>query len=110
MRLKNKTNRSIPHGCQLRFIHPSHIVAVEQNLALAGPIEGANDVQQSAFTGAGRTDNCQRLTLPDLQRSIIEHTHRASSRHRIIGLGNMRKLQDRQGLNHGQQFSAGNFK
>ena len=47
--------------------------AVEEDFALVGPVEGAEQVQQRALAGAGGADDAEELARLDLQIEAAQH-------------------------------------
>ena len=73
MSLKNKTNLLIADGGEREVIKLAQIFSIEQHLAGRGPVEGADDVEQGAFAGAGGADDGDGFAPRDIERGGAQH-------------------------------------
>lgn len=78
MGLKDKAQPALAESGQRPFIPFPQILALEKNLPAAGTVQGADDVEQGAFAGAGRPDDGQRFAGLDFQADGVEHADRGS--------------------------------
>ncbi len=79
MRLKDKAYSLIAHGGEPDFVETGQILVVQGYFPSGGMIEGADDMQESAFARAGRAHDGQRLTGGDFEGDGAEHGERGGA-------------------------------
>ena len=59
-------------GAQLRFIHGTQVLSVDEHLALGGTLKHVDAAHQSGFSGAAHTDNAVNLAVRNLQVHVLQ--------------------------------------
>ena len=72
---------------QLPVAQGIHVVPGDTHSARAGPVEGADQMQQGGLPGSGRADDADQLARPDPQRHLGERGHAAR-----VALGDLGQL------------------
>lgn len=72
MRLKNETDLTVAQRGDFVLVQGAEILPAQRNPSTTRTIEGADDVEERAFSGAGRADDCDRLPFDDLQGDGVE--------------------------------------
>jgi hypothetical protein len=67
MKLKDKSDTSMPKVRLLAFRHVKYIFAVEVHRPCRGTIEGPDNMEQGAFSGSGSPDNGDQLSTLNLK-------------------------------------------
>ncbi len=89
MGLKDKADTLIAHGCELDVVEAANVLAIEIDLPARGPVQSADDVQESALARTGRADNRQALAMGDLKGDVVQNEYGRGAVGRIVGLANV---------------------
>src|SRR5688572_21064288 len=71
--LKDEADLLVADLRQLAFIQLAQILSIQEDLARAGPIQRADNVEQGALARTGRTHNGQRFSAPYVQSDVSKH-------------------------------------
>ena len=78
--LEHEADLPIADGGELEFVELTQISSSKLDAAGRGLIERADDLQQRALAGTGRSHDSERFAGVDLQRKVIEHGQRSAAR------------------------------
>ena len=73
MRLKDQADGMVAKGRQLVVVELRQILSIQRDDSAVGAIQCADDVEQSAFARAGRSDNGKRFARFDSERDVFEN-------------------------------------
>jgi hypothetical protein len=72
VRLKNETEAAVAKFGEGLFVEGGEIGVVDEDAAGGGPVEGADDVEEGALAGAGRSDDGGGLSLLDFEVDVAQ--------------------------------------
>jgi hypothetical protein len=97
MGLEDETEEAIAGVGEGDFIELSEVQTVESDGTAGWMVEGADDVQQRAFAGAGRADDGDGLGGSEIERNAMEDRDRLGASGGLVAFGDGRKGQERGG-------------
>jgi hypothetical protein len=70
--LKHEAEFTVADGSEVDVVELVQVLAVELDGAAAWAIQCADDLEEGAFAGAGRTNDGEGLSAFDLERDVVE--------------------------------------
>jgi len=93
--LEDEAELAVAHGGDRVLVQRGKVLSVQRDGAAVRAVQRANDLQQRALTGAGRTDDGERRAAPYFQRHAVKHRHRSGGPGGGVALGDVPEIQER---------------